>query len=118
MRDRVLVATPVTLVALLRTVSIYWRQEQVAENAEKTWHAALELYERTSTFQDNLSKMGKGLSTALDAFNQAVGSFERRVLPAGRKLEELGLVKDSTRKLEAPTEIEKPVREVTSVRVE
>ena len=112
MRERILIATPVTLVALLRTVSIYWRQEKVAENAEKIWHAALEFYDRVSTFQEKLSKMGKGLNAALGAFNEAVGSFERRVLPAGRKLEELGIVKDTSRKLELSKEIEKPVREV------
>lgn len=112
MRERILIATPVTLVALLRTVGIYWRQEKVAENAEKIWQAALEFYDRVSTFQEKLSKMGKGLGMAVGAFNEAVGSFERRVLPAGRKLEDLGTVKDATRKLELPKEIEKPVREV------
>ena len=112
MRERILIATPVTLVALLRTVGIYWRQEKVAENAEKIWQAALEFYDRVSTFQEKLSKMGKGLGMALGAFNEAVGSFERRVLPAGRKLEDLGAVKEATRKLELPKEIEKPVREV------
>jgi DNA recombination protein RmuC len=113
MRERILIATPVTLIALLRTVSIYWRQEKVAENAERMWQAALEFYERTSTFQDKLSKMGKGLTGALDAFNEAVGSFEKRVVPAGRRLEELGIAKDTAKKLEAPKEIEKSVRDVT-----
>jgi len=112
MRERILIATPVTLVALLRTVSIYWRQEKVAENAEKIWQAALEFYERVNVFQEKLSRMGKGLNVALDAFNEAVGSFERRILPAGRKLEELGIVKDTSKTLEAPKEIEKPVREL------
>ena len=73
----------------------YTDEEKVAENAEKLWQAAMEFYERTSKFQDKLSRMGKGLNVAVDAFNEAVGSFERRILPAGRKPEEFGIVKDT-----------------------
>lgn len=113
-RSRILIVTPITLIALLRTVAVYWRQEQVAENAEQVWKAALELYSRIAGFQEKLSRVGKGLGTALDVYNEAVGSFVSRVLPAGRRLEGLGAVSDAAKKLEEPAAVEKPVRELPS----
>jgi DNA recombination protein RmuC len=114
MRERILIATPVTLVALLRTVGVYWRQEQVSENAKQVWQAALDLYERTSIFQDHLSKLGKGLAAAIQGYNDAVGSFSSRILPQGRKLEELGVVQDTSKRLAEPPVIEKTTRELPS----
>ncbi len=92
LRSKVLLATPTTLVALLRTVAIYWQQRALAENAELIASAARELYERTAVFAEHLGKVGRGLGTAVDAYNSAVGSFEKRVVPTGEKLKELKAV--------------------------
>lgn len=86
---RVLITTPVTLVALLRTVALYWRQHQLAENAQEIAAEAKELMGRLGTFIDHFAKVGRGLSQALGAYNSAVGSYERRILPSGRRVAEL-----------------------------
>ncbi len=111
MAGRVLIVTPVTLVALLRTVSIYWRQEQLAENADKVLEAATELSDRVQTFQGHLAKVGKGLESALKSYNSAVGSFVTRILPSGRRLEELG-VAGSSKTSDEPKELEGMPREL------
>jgi DNA recombination protein RmuC len=112
LESRVLIATPVTLMALLRTVGIYWRHERLAESAEHMADAAHDLYDRTLVFRDHLERVGKGLGTAVDAFDKAVGSFERRVMPAGRKLDELGGRRGTTKALESPKPVGKSVREL------
>jgi len=89
MERRVLLATPVTLLALLRTVALYWSQTRVAEEATAVWEAAREFHGRIKTFAGHLDKMGKGLAKALESYDAAVGSYERMVLPQGRRLEEL-----------------------------
>lgn len=111
MACRVLIATPVTLVALLRTVGIYWRQEQLAANADKVLEAATELSDRVQTFQGHLAKVGKGLESALKSYNSAVGSFVTRILPSGRRLEELG-VAGTGKRPEDPKELEGMPREL------
>lgn len=112
LESKVLIATPVTLMALLRTVGIYWRQEAVAQNAELMAKAAHELYDRTVVFRDHLQKIGKGLGVARDAYNRAVGSFESRIEPAGRKLLELGAHRGDAKALDAPQAVEGVVREL------
>ena len=87
--NRVLIATPVTLIALLRTVAIYWRQEKMARNAREIWDEARELHRRLSTFHAHLAGVGTGLEKAVKHFNRAVGSYESRVLPQGRRIDEL-----------------------------
>ena len=106
LRDRVLIATPVTLVALLRTVGVYWNQEKLARNADEVVQVAGALYERLSLFGEHLGKVGKGLNSAVAGYNKALGSFQRRVLPSCRKLEELGAVPDSKRQVEQPPEVD------------
>ncbi len=99
LRSRVLVATPTTLVALLRTVAIYWQQQALAENAETIAATARDLYDRAAIFGEHLGRVGKGLSTAVDAYNDAVGSFEHRLMPMGRRLQELKAADPGGRKL-------------------
>ena len=96
---KVLPATPVTLIALLRTVGVYWQQERMAQNAKEVWREARELHRRLATFSDHLGRVRKGLATAVEGYNQAVGSYGARVLPQGRKIEELGDILEDKQRL-------------------
>ncbi|GJM45380.1 MAG: hypothetical protein DHS20C21_22220 [Gemmatimonadota bacterium] len=106
LRSRILVATPTTLVALLRTVAIYWQQRALAENAQKIAEVARELYDRGARFGAHLDRVGKGLEDAVGSFNDAVGSFERRFLPMARQLEDMKVGEGSKRTLEPPRSVE------------
>jgi DNA recombination protein RmuC len=91
MTDKVVLATPSSLVALLRAVAYGWRQEALAENAEHIRAVGGELYERLSTFADHLARLGSHLGRSVDSYNKAVGSFDSRVLPGARKFNEMGI---------------------------
>lgn len=115
LRAKVLIATPTTLVALLRTVAIYWQQLSMAENAERIAEIARLLYDRTRVFAEHLGEMGKGLQGAVGAYNRAVGSFERRLLPMAKQLEDLKVTEQAKRPVERPGKVEDPPREVGSL---
>jgi DNA recombination protein RmuC len=87
---KILLATPATLIALLKAVHYGWRQEDVARNATIIADLGRTLYDRIANFADNLDKVGRGLETANKAYNAAVGSFEQTLLPGARKFSELG----------------------------
>jgi len=89
MQNRILLATPVTLLALLRTVALYWRQADLAENAVHIAEAAGTLHERVRKFAEHLDGVGDALDSAVKKWNEVVGSYQLRVLPAGRELEKL-----------------------------
>ncbi len=91
MAEKVVLATPSSLVALLRAVAYGWRQESLAENAEQVLTLGEELYDRLSTFADHLGKLGSSLRRSVDSYNSAVGSFDSRVLPGARKFGEMGI---------------------------
>jgi DNA recombination protein RmuC len=88
--EGVIIASPATLVALLRTVSYCWQQETVAESAREVSKLGRELYERLGVFGGHFGKIGRALDSAIDTYNKAVGSFETRVLVTARKFPELG----------------------------
>jgi DNA recombination protein RmuC len=90
-RDIVL-ATPSTLVALLRTIAYTWRQEALAENAAAIHELGRELYRRISTMGAHVERLGRSLGAAVSAYNDAVGSLERRVVSTARRMSELGVV--------------------------
>jgi DNA recombination protein RmuC len=84
--ERVLLATPTTLIALLKAAAVGWRQERVAEDAARVAALGRELQERLATFDEQLGEVGKGLQRAVTAYNRAVGSLEQRVLVSARRL--------------------------------
>jgi DNA recombination protein RmuC len=89
--ERVVLASPMMLIALLRTIGAIWNEEKVAESAREVNRLGQELYERLATMTEHLVSLGKRLDGAVQAYNQSVGSFERRVLPQARKLTEHGV---------------------------
>lgn len=89
-RGRVLLATPSTLIALLKAAAYGWRQESVSQNAEEISSLGRELYDRIVTYLEHFEKVGHGLETATKSYNAAVGSLEGALIPGARKFAELG----------------------------
>jgi DNA recombination protein RmuC len=87
---KIMLATPSSLIALLRSVSVTWQQNDQAENAREIADAAQELFSRVATFVTHFDRIRTGLSSATDAYNAAVGSYERSVRPQGEKMLRLG----------------------------
>lgn len=108
--DRVILATPTTLIALLRSVAFGWRQEQVADNARAVSELGRELHGRLVTLAGHLDGVGKNLDRAVRGYNDAVGSLESRVLVSARRFSELGAVGDE--ELEEPTRVVSMTRTV------
>lgn len=107
--QQVVIATPTTLIALLKAVSYGWGQEKIRENSQQLKTAGTELYERVRTFAAHLTKLGGSLNSALDAYNGAMGSLETRLLVSARRFKELGA--SSGAELLEPELIHKRARE-------
>jgi DNA recombination protein RmuC len=111
-KQKVVIATPSTLVSLLRAVAYGWRNEQLAENSKRIAEQASKLYQALTVWTSHLNQVGAGLDKAVKSFNASVGSLERTVLPPARKMKELGLsTKDDLGEVK---EIETSTRELPS----
>ncbi|HEV7639615.1 MAG TPA: DNA recombination protein RmuC [Gaiellaceae bacterium] len=108
----VIVASPATLIGLLRSVSYGWQQERVAESAQAISALGRDLYERLGVFAGHFAKAGRGLDTAVGAYNQAVKSFEHRLLVTARKFPEHGVTNDE---LPDVSQIERTPQELTAL---
>jgi DNA recombination protein RmuC len=107
---RVLLATPTTLIALLKAAAYGWRQESISKNAEEISKLGRDLYDRIATFADHLDKVGRGLETAVKGYNAAAGSFEQTLLPGARRFAELGA--KGAKELTEPAPVETAPREI------
>ncbi|HYL34418.1 MAG TPA: DNA recombination protein RmuC [Bryobacteraceae bacterium] len=101
---KVVIATPVTLISVLKGIAYGWNQEQLAENAEEIRRVACELYDRVQLVHDHYADTGRLLEKTVESYNRSVGSWDARLLPALRKMRELGV--SSGEEPEAPEQID------------
>ena len=111
--QNVIIASPATLMALLKAASYGWRQESIADNAREISQLGQELHTRLSTMAEHFARMGKGLDTARDSYNAAMASFESRVLVSARKFKELGAASQEAEIIELRA-VEGGVRQLTA----
>ena len=110
LKQKVILTTPTSFVALLRAIAYGWRQESLSANAERIRDVGEELYGRLATFSEHLMKLGRSLNGAVADYNKTVGSYEAKLLPGARKFSEMGVGGDKA--LEEPERIDKAVRDV------
>jgi len=110
LRNKVLLVTPTSLVALLKVVAYGWMQFKLAQNAEEIRDLAIEMHKRLGTFTGHLASVGKRLDDSVKSYNSAIASLETRVMPNMRKIKELGA--DSGKDSAAPQSIDITAREL------
>ncbi len=106
---KILIATPASLIALLRSVSVSWQQHAQTENSKHILEEARTLYARVANFVAHFEKVRDGLDKATTAYNNAVGSYERQVRPSGERLQKLG-VEDSSKEIPVIEQLDQPLR--------
>jgi DNA recombination protein RmuC len=109
LRQKVILTTPTSFVALLRAVAYGWRQEQLAQNTARIRDLGEDLYNRLLTFSEHLARLGRSLEGAVGDYNRTVGSFETKVLTGARKFPEMGVA--GAKPLEEPAPIDKALRQ-------
>ncbi|TQS71362.1 DNA recombination protein RmuC [Rhodobacteraceae bacterium] len=112
--NKILIASPTTLMALVKAIAYGWQQEKMAKNAIEVQKTAKELYDRLKTFGGHIDAVGKALTRSVDSYNRAVGSLEGRVLPSARKFETMGVVTEEN-SLDPPDLVENQARAVTAL---
>ena len=112
LKSRVIIATPTTLIALLKAIEFGWRQEEVAENAEEIRRHGKDLYDRIAVLAQHFGKLGASLDAAVSNYNSAIGSLESRVMVTARKISELGARSD--KELPDIEPVDKQVRELSA----
>lgn len=111
----VILATPTTLIALLRAVSFGWRQDSLTDNAREICAIGHEMYDRLTKMGEHFAKLGKNLSASVDSYNHAIGTLESRVLVSARKFKELGAAPETGSDLEISGTVEVQPRELQVV---
>jgi len=110
MQNRIIIASPTILITLLRAVELGWREEKLAQSANEIREISQDLYERVVNFADHLTSLGRNLDNTVASYNNAIGSFQHRILPAGRKLNSLGIT--AKRELPDPKIIDRRPRKL------
>ncbi len=110
LKQKIIISTPTTLVALLRAVAYGWRQQSLEKNAEQIKQLGEELYTRVAKFTEHLTNIGKSLGKTVENYNMSIGTLERQILPCARKMEELGIEADKSPEL--AEQIDTNVREI------
>jgi len=113
MNRGVIITSPASLIALLRTAALYWQQVRFAEEAKEVVDVAQLFYKRMATWSEHFAEVGTRLGKATEFYNKAVGSWETNVLPQGRKLEKLDIATNLPKKLEAQKSISESIRNPT-----
>jgi len=108
----VILATPTTLISLLKTVSYAWRQEAAVENARAVSELGNELYSRIYAMVDHFNKLGRDLDRCVLSYNRTLGSLEKRVLVSARRFQEMGAVRNDQMDLDAPAPVEQKSRQL------
>lgn len=111
-KKNVILATPTTLISLLRTVAFGWQQEKLTENAKRISELGTELYERISTMSQHINALGHSIERCGELYNNLVGSLERRVLVSARKFKDLGISHKETREPSAGLPIDTKTRRI------
>ena len=111
--NKVLIASPTTLMALVKAIAYGWQQEKMAKNVVEVQKLATEIYERLTTFGGHLEKVGRALGQSVGAYNSAVASLEGRVLPSTRKFEALGVVPENS-ELPTPKGVDQDPRQLSA----
>jgi DNA recombination protein RmuC len=109
--QRVIIATPVTLITLLKTVASGWRQEKLAEDAEKIGHLGKELYERLGTLSEHFAAIGSSLGSAVEKYNSALATLESRVLVSARRFKEMPITA-TDKEIKQASQIESVPRQI------
>ena len=112
-RKNVILATPTTLISLLKTVAFGWQQEQLAENAKKISELGTELFERLATMGQHINNLGRDIERTTQTYNKVVGSLERRVFSSARKFKELGITQKDENKNLTITTVETTTRKLS-----
>ena len=112
MKNDILIASPVSLLALLRTIAFQWRQVEQAENTREAIDVCRELYNRFATWSEHYQKVGDNLKNAIKTYNQSVGSFQSKINPQVRRLNEIRLNEDLNKNILQPSTIDVEVREL------
>lgn len=112
MKNDILIASPVSLLALLRTIAFQWRQVEQAENTREAIDVCRELYNRFATWSEHYQKVGDNLKNAIKTYNQSVGSFQSKINPQVRRLNEIRLNEDLNKNILQPSSIDVEVREL------
>ncbi len=112
LRDKVILATPTTLIALLKTVEYGWRQEKLGQNAEAICDLGKTMYDRLAVLADHLAKLGKSLDSSVENYNRTIGSLETKFLVSARKMADLGA--RGTTEIPESKQIEKRTRELAA----